>query len=221
MKRTLLLLSVWGLATVLGLAQETSRTINGTIYTLDDIVCSGISITAKKAGTTVTSDSLGRFSIACAEGDQLVFESKLFRKMKVKISAKTPDSLRVELVFAYDQEKLDLAIGYGYIRQEDRTQAVSQLKKRLGFCSYHDIYDIFRGRFAGVSVVGSEIYIHGRGSVMAENGAMILINGAPYSGDLSSISPCDISRITILKDGSTSIYGSRGANGVVMIELFK
>ena len=221
MKRTLLLLSVWGLATALGLAQEASRIVCGTVYTLDNIPCTGVEVIAEKSGAATATDSLGHFSIKCMSKDKLVFKSQVFNKKSVKIRQQTPDSMQVELQFAESPEKLDMAIGYGYIREADRTEAISQMKERNGYCSYHDIYDIFRGKFAGVTVQGTDIIIRGNGSVMASNCALVIVNGVPFTGNLSVISPCDISNISILKDSAAAIYGTRGANGVVVIELYK
>ena len=221
MKKTILILFAC-LTVILAQAQDAQlRTVSGFVYTLGNIACSGIEVTADKAGATATTDSLGRFCIRCQAKDKLVFKSQLFNKKFVKVRPDTPDSLQVELQFDETPEKIDMAIGYGYIREEDRTEAISQMKERNGYCSYHNIYDIFRGKFAGVTVQGTDIIIRGNGSVMAGNSALVVVNGVPFSGDLSVISPCDISNISIMKDAASAIYGTRGANGVVVIELYK
>ncbi|MBP5259122.1 MAG: TonB-dependent receptor plug domain-containing protein [Paludibacteraceae bacterium] len=110
-------------------------------------------------------------------------------------------------------------------RVEDKDRTSATAKERAGsyggYCDYQNVYDIFRGRFAGVTVRGTDIVIRGVGTVNAEIGALVMLDGVPVSGDLSFISPCDIDRITIVKDGSAAFYGSRGANGVVLIERRK
>lgn len=113
----------------------------------------------------------------------------------------------------------EMAVLYGSVSEKNRTEAVAHQKKESGYCAYNDVYDIFRGRFAGVTVVGSDIVIRGIGSANAAIGALVLLNGVPFSGNLSAISPCDIESISIIKDASTSLYGTRGANGVVLIQL--
>ena len=109
------------------------------------------------------------------------------------------------------------------VDDKDRTSATDKEKAAAygGYCDYQNVYDIFRGRFAGVTVRGSDIVIRGVGSVNAEIGALVILDGVPVSGDLSFLSPCDIARISIVKDGSAAFYGARGANGVVLIERRK
>lgn len=198
-----------------------ARQLHGYVYTLDDVPCCQILVHAQKAGTLAMSDSTGHFVIECQEKDKLVFESEVFEKKVEKIRPGSADTLRVGLDFSFSEKNVELAIGYGYIREQDRTTAVAKAKQRSGYCGYHDIYDVFRGRFAGVVVRGTDIVIRGIGSVNAEVGALVLLDGVPVTGDLSFISPCDIGGITVIKDGSAAIYGSRGANGVVLIELKK
>ena len=92
-------------------------------------------------------------------------------------------------------------------------------KDDMDFSQYSNMLELIRGRFAGVQVVGGEIIIRGVNSINSSSAALIVIDGvASDYGVLNSISPIQVKSINVIKDGSAAIYGSRGANGVVIIE---
>ena len=81
------------------------------------------------------------------------------------------------------------------------------------------MYDVIRGRFAGVQIINGEIIIRGINSINSSNAALIIVDGIPSDGSiLNTIPPVQVKSINIIKDGSSAIYGSRGSNGVVLIE---
>jgi len=88
---------------------------------------------------------------------------------------------------------------------------------------YTDMYELIRGRFAGVQVQSNgDIIIRGVNSFNSSSSALIVIDGVPSnSGILSSLPPIQVKNISVLKDGGAAIYGTRGANGVVIIETKK
>jgi len=84
------------------------------------------------------------------------------------------------------------------------------------------VKDLIRGRFAGVQIMNDIIIIRGLNSVSSSNGALIVVDGQIVDNSaLNNLPPSDIKNINIIKDGSSAIYGSRGANGVVIIETKK
>ena len=81
------------------------------------------------------------------------------------------------------------------------------------------MHDLISGRFAGVQIINNEIIIRGRSTFIASNAALIIIDGIQSTEEyLFDLPPQDVQSINILKDGSAAIYGSRGANGVVLVE---
>jgi TonB-dependent SusC/RagA subfamily outer membrane receptor len=81
------------------------------------------------------------------------------------------------------------------------------------------MYDLIKGRFAGVQVANGQIIIRGVNSINSSTAALIILDGVPVDGSaLNSIPPVQVKSINVIKDGSAAIYGSRGANGVVVIE---
>ena len=80
------------------------------------------------------------------------------------------------------------------------------------------VAEAISGRFAGVNVQGGEVYIRGINSINGPNAALYVVDGIP-TDYIANIDPCQVKNISIIKDGSSAIYGSRGANGVVLITL--
>ncbi len=113
-----------------------------------------------------------------------------------------------------------LNTGYGYIKKKDSTGSISRLDMK-GSEGYTDIYDYIRGRVPGVEVRGTSITIRGRNSINSGTEPLILVDGVEVR-DISQISPTMVESIEVLKDASsTSIYGIRGANGVILITTRK
>jgi TonB-dependent starch-binding outer membrane protein SusC len=118
--------------------------------------------------------------------------------------------------------------GYGEIRAEDVTGSVSSLDaEKLQRMRYHHLGDMIEGQVPGVSVMrlsngGFSLRIRGVTSIMGDNEPLIVVDGVPLhpagaTRALRSINPRDVRRIDVLKGPEASIYGSRGANGVLVI----
>lgn len=120
-----------------------------------------------------------------------------------------------------------VVVGYGVQRKSDLTGAISSInaEETVKKMPANQVADLLQGRVAGLSVLGSSgaagasatLRVRGVNSIKADGGPLIVVDGFP-GGNLSSVSPSDIKSIEILKDASsTAIYGSRGANGVILV----
>ena len=117
-----------------------------------------------------------------------------------------------------DDEEIN--IGYGNIKRSKSTASTSHLNVPQG-SGYNNIFEYIQGRVAGVEVRGSEVRIRGERSILGDNSPLFIVDGMVVD-DISFISPDHVSRIDVLKDASsTSIYGARGANGVIIITTRK
>lgn len=195
-----------------------TRVVHGKVTTFDTYPVQNVKVQAKKAKTSAMSDSLGRFTIVCMEEDVIRIKPRVFKRVNVKVGPET-DSLMVNLEFINTPRNREIAVGYGYMDEEDLSYAVSKFEQENNeYCHYSDIYELLRGRFAGVEVENGQVIIRGSRSFYGSNEALYVVDGSIVNS-IDWISPCEIRSIDILKDSGASAYGSRGANGVVIINL--
>lgn len=110
-------------------------------------------------------------------------------------------------------------IGYGSIKKEDVTNQVSKLEvDKNQYAAYPNIYDALRGTVAGLQVRGKSITIQGISSNNPNSEPLFVVDGIIVSS-IDYILPNDVKSIEVLKGAAASIYGSRGANGVILIKL--
>ena len=113
----------------------------------------------------------------------------------------------------------EINIGYGSIEKKDLTTQVSKLDvKNSKFASYSNIYELMKGTLPGVQVVGNRVTIQGASSFLLSTDPLFIVDGMQVS-TIDGISPSEVESIEVLKGSAASIYGSRGANGVIMIKL--
>lgn len=198
-------------------AQE--RIIHGTVTTFDSIPLIGATITVKSTKQEVLTDSLGNFSVGCSKDDKLRVTAEGFYSQNVKLTGNIKYAA-VNLKLRPGEKARELAIGYGHVADADKLNAVTNLNNGdTDFSRYSNIFDLIKGRLAGVQVSNGEIHIRGTTSIISSNAALIIVDGIQVNSSmLSSIPPINVKSINVIKDASAAIYGSRGANGVVIIE---
>lgn len=198
-------------------AQE--RTIRGIVTTFDSIPLIDAEVQNRSTKQTVLTDSIGMFTIKADEGDNLKIKALGFYNEKAKVEDKTK-YVAVNLKLKPGEKNIEYATGYSKVSDRDKLNALAQLNKDdIDFSQYNNIYELIKGRFAGVQVVNGEIIIRGINSINSSSAALIVVDGVPVDGSmLNSIPPIQVKSINVIKDGSSAIYGSRGANGVVIIE---
>lgn len=200
-----------------GLSAQT-RVIHGKLTTFNTYPVQNVEVMSKKGKSITVSDSLGQFHIVCLEEDVIRIKPRAFKPVSRRVGPNT-DSLVINLVFIDTRKNRDIAVGYGHVKESDLTYAISNLEQENGeFCHYTDIYEVIVGRFAGVVVENREVIIRGRNSFYGPTEALYVVDGVVVNS-IDWVVPCEIRSINILKDASASTYGSRGANGVVIIEL--
>ncbi len=119
-----------------------------------------------------------------------------------------------------DDSEEDVNLGYQKVRRRDSTSATSTVKVKRG-SGYSNIYEYLQGRVAGLEVNGTTLRIRGDRSILGSNEPLILVDGV-VTDDIGYITPDEVELIDVLKDASsTAIYGSRGANGVILITTRK
>jgi TonB-dependent starch-binding outer membrane protein SusC len=237
--RQLFLALVAGLLGVAGLSAQNTGTVAGRVVegsTQDPLA----GVTVNVAERTVVTGADGRFAIgAVPAGTHTVRATRIgYATATRQVTVAAGQTATVDLTVSAAAVLLEevVAIGYGERRVRDVTGSVTGVSEEefnTGRVVSPD--QLIQGKVAGVQVVnsgepggGSSIRIRGGTSVNASNEPLIVVDGVPLSpgGGLSAgrnplnfINPNDIARMTVLKDASsTAIYGSRGANGVIIIE---
>lgn len=203
----------------------------------------GTTIRVKGAPQGTSSDAEGRYSIKVNRGDELTFSFIGMEPQSVKINS--PRTLNVALVGTGNTLDDVVVVGYGTMKKKDLTGAISQVKgdDLIKNNPALAVNNALQGKVAGLQVrqndgapgAGLTILVRGANSFSTDTQPLYVIDGLPYGGGqsapstgisgtgsgsnaLANINPNDIESIEVLKDASaTAIYGSRGANGVVII----
>lgn len=198
------------------------KLITGTIVDNQGEAVIGANVSVK--GTTVgtITDIDGRFSLEVPEKSTLQVSYIGYMPQEIKVDNRTS----IDIALYEDLMNLEevVVIGYGTMKKSDLTGAVSSIKgEKISSVTSNDITDILQGKVAGMNIVSSsqvgeagDIRIRGDRSLNASNDPLVIIDGVP--GRMESVNTNDIESIEVLKDAaSTAVYGSRGANGVIMI----
>lgn len=201
--------------------QAQTRVVHGTLTVFDTYPVKNIEVSSKKAKATTMSDSLGQFSIVCMEKDVIKVSPIAFKPVRKKVHADT-ETVIINLQFIDSEENREIAVGYGYISEKDLTFGVSHMENENDkFCSYTNIYDLISGELSGVTVHGKNVYVRGGTNSFSLSTTALYVVDDQTTSSLDWIQPCQVKSINVLKDGNAAIYGSRGGNGVILIELVK
>lgn len=207
--------------------KQTGRTITGIVKDENGFELPGVSIVVRGTTTGTVTDNDGRYTINVAENAVLVFKYVGFVSQEIKITSQST----LNITMKEDTQALEEVVVVGYTTQKkaDLTGAVSSVKmSSLNDMSVSGINSALQGRMSGVTVLqssgapgsGTSIRIRGMGT-FGNNEPLYVIDGMP-ADNMNDINPGDIERIDVLKDAaSAAIYGSRAANGVVLIQTKK
>ncbi|WP_202704240.1 SusC/RagA family TonB-linked outer membrane protein [Flavobacterium sp. UGB4466] len=209
----------------------------------------GVTISIQnKTNTTVISDYSGQYNIEASAADVLIFSFIGFKTAVIPVQGRSTINVTLQYDTTILQE-VRVNAGYYSVKESERTGSISKISsKDIEKQPVTNMLATMQGRMAGVNITqntgvagGSfDIQIRGQNSLRSDgNRPLYIIDGVPYSSDaigsdltgvvlpgptspLNSINPADIESIEILKDAdATAIYGSRGANGVVLITTKK
>ena len=182
-------------------------------------------------GTTIgtSTDVDGSYSVKAPSDGVLQVSYIGYQPQEVSIAGRST----VDIVLEADNKMLSevVVVGYGVQRREAVTGSVASIGgDEVRDVPSSNVSQALQGRLAGVEIspvstkpgASTQIRIRGTRSLTASNDPLIVLDGIPFAGSISDINPSDIKSIDILKDASaTAIYGSRGANGVILISTYK
>lgn len=204
-------------------------TVSGIVSDKSGVSMPGVNILEKGTKNTSSTDFDGKFTIRVSSTSSVL----LFSYIGFETLSKTVGqnkSFKITLIESSSTLNEVVVIGYGTSKKSDLTGSVVSISGNdLQKQSIANVSEALTGRMAGVQVNSSEgspdaeikIRVRGGGSLTQDSSPLIIVDGFPVNS-LNDISPSDIENITVLKDASsTAIYGSRGANGVVIVTTKK
>ena len=227
--------------TVFAFESEAQKTISGKVTDREGNPLPDVTVQVKGTNNTTLTNRKGDYSIVTVDTDSLIFTSIGYSTRIIAVSNREVADVKLSQEIKGLEDVV--VVGYGTQKKRDLTGAVSSVKtKDLVISSGPEIGNMLKGKVAGLTIRqnsaqpggGLDILIRGAGSVNASNAPLFVVDGFPISdlqqpesggryqagtqSILNSFNPNDIESIEVLKDASaTSIYGSRAANGVILI----
>lgn len=219
-------LLILGCLFVFGAAMGQTQTVIGTVTAGNEPLI-GASIMVKGTSSGVVSDIDGKYSLDVAPTDVLIFSYIGHTSVEMAVDGRT----RIDAILEIDVAQLNeiVVVGYSTQRKSDLTGSIAQVSgEDIEKYTYSDASQALQGRMAGVSVQaqggapGADAIIAIRGTgTLSDAGPLFVVDGM-LTGNISALNPSDIESVSVLKDASASaIYGSRAANGVVIITTKK
>lgn len=211
-------------------SDQQHETITGRVTDSSGSPLPGVTVVVKGTTNGTVTNIDGEYTISNIPNDAILqFSFVGMKAQEIPVSGKST----IDVVLAEDAIGLEevVAIGYGTQSRKDVTGSISSVYSGdIQERASASVSQSLQGRIAGVEMTqtnsrpGSDMQIRIRGtrSLTASNDPLIVLDGIPFAGSLSDINPNDIKSVDVLKDASaTAVYGSRGANGVIIISTFK
>ena len=207
--------------------QQRTRKVTGVVLDANGESIIGANVVVKGTNNGTITDLDGKFSIELSDGETLQVSFIGYNSKDVMVGA-GENHIKVQL--REDTQKLDevVVVGYGTQIKRAVTGSVQSIKsEEMADMPVAQISQKMQGKFAGVQInqvsgkpgQGMTMRIRGQASLSGGTTPLYVVDGMPIVGDISTINPDEIESISVLKDASaTSLYGSRAANGVVLIQ---
>ncbi len=195
----------------------------------DNMPIPGVNVLVAGTSNGASTDFDGNYQITVANGDALKFSYVGYTTQTVTINGQTT----LNIVLTEDESALDevVVVGYGTRKKSHLTGAIAQVKgSDVAAIQASRVDEALGGKLSGVLIQNQsgepgadlKIQIRAASSLSGDSGPLIVVDGYPISGNLATVNPNDIESLEVLKDAaSAAIYGSRGANGVILVTTKK
>jgi TonB-dependent starch-binding outer membrane protein SusC len=202
--------------------------VKGTITSQSGEPLQGVSVVVKGSSNGTSTKSDGSFEIPAPLNSTLVFSYVGYISKEVKVNA-AQTNLALQLLTDKNELNQVIVVGYGTRRKSDVTGAITSIsEQQIKDVPASNLASAIQGQASGVDIQRSganskpgatpNILIRGQRSLTASNSPLIVVDGIPFNGSINDLNQDDVSSVEVLKDASsTAIYGSRGANGVILI----
>jgi TonB-dependent SusC/RagA subfamily outer membrane receptor len=232
MKSTILLLSIFMItSSVSSFAQKSGKKyyITGQVLDINNKPVSGAMVLIDNKSSGVITDDKGMYKVKIKADAAIISILNLSSGlMNEEINGRIVINFKLNNVIPQEetvkQENPDnevVNIGYGYARKKDLATSVGNINgQNTKYASYQNVYEMIQGEIPGVLVTGKKITIRGIATINGSSDPLVLVNSVEIdSNTLDTIDPRLVKSINILKGTAAAIYGSRGANGVILITL--
>lgn len=228
MKLKTLLLILMVLLNVSLFAQD-GYNVSGTITDADNNPMIGVNVVVKGTTTGTITDLDGNYQLKVKSGDVLQVSYLGYKTQNIDITNQTT----LNITMAEDTDLLGevVVVGYGTRKKSHNTGAIAQVGgKDVAAIQANRVDDALAGKLPGVLIQNQDgapgadpkIQIRAASSISGDSNPLIVVDGYPISGSLATVNPNDIESLEVLKDAaSAAIYGSRGANGVILVTTKK
>lgn len=213
--------------TVSGFAQ--SAILKGSVTDEENNSLVGVTVTVANTTRGTLTDSDGNYQIEVSNGEGLQFSYYGFETQTVSYTGQAD----INITLIEDLNQLDevIVVGYGTRKKSHNTGAIAQVDGGdVAAIQANRVDDALAGKLAGVLIQNQDgapgadpkIQIRAASSISGNSSPLVVVDGYPISGSLATVNPNDIESIEVLKDAaSAAIYGSRGANGVILVTTKK
>ena len=223
---------LWCVAALVCMASASAQnaTVSGTVTGANGDPVIGANVIVEGTTQGASTDISGVYTLPNVPSDATLLVSYIgYKPAKIQVAGRT----RIDIALQEDTAEIEgvMVVAYGTAKKESFTGSAAvvkgdELQKRI----VGNVTKSFEGTVAGVQVAsgggqpgeGASVLIRGIGSINAVSTPLYVVDGIPFDGSLSSLNPNDIESMTVLKDASAgALYGSRGANGVIVITTKK
>lgn len=211
------------------LSAAQSLTVSGRVSNDSGLAIPGATVVVVGTTTGTSTNNEGAFTISVPRNGSISVSAVGFEARTFRITSAAP--LDVRLHSTERQLEQVVVVGYGTQRREAVTGSVASISGNvMREVPSTNVTQALQGRLAGVDIAQTstrpganmQIRIRGTRSLSGENNPLIVLDGIPFVGSLADLNPNDIKSVDVLKDASaTAIYGSRGANGVILVTTEK
>jgi TonB-linked SusC/RagA family outer membrane protein len=203
--------------------------VKGSITNQSGEPLSGVTVSVKGGTTTVTTGNDGSFTITVPINGTLIFSYVGFITREIKVGTAATSNLSIQLLTNKNALDQIVVVGYGTRKKSDVTGAITSISEQaIKDVPASNLATALQGQGAGIDIQRSganskpgatpNILIRGSRSLGASNAPLIVVDGIPFNGSINDLNQNDVTSVEVLKDASsTAIYGSRGANGVILV----
>lgn len=227
LKTTLVLMMV--LLFGVSLFAQDGYTLSGKVLDAENMPLSGVTVVVVNTTKGTLTGNDGTFKLKVSSGEVIKFSYLGYATQSITIT----DQKNLNVTLEVDDIGLDevVVVGYGTRKKSHNTGAISQVRgSEVAAIQANRVDDALAGKLAGVLIQNQDgapgadpkIQIRAASSISGNSNPLIVVDGYPISGSLATVNPNDIESLEVLKDAaSAAIYGSRGANGVILVTTKK